>query len=59
MTRASLTKIFEAAQAGSLEQLTFMDLDHDLVERQLARERSTHKHGPVPEAVMRDAASRQ
>ena len=59
VTRASLTKIFEAAQAGSLEQLTFMDLDHDLVERQLARERSTHKHGPVPEAVMRDAASRQ
>lgn len=59
VTRASLTKIFEAAQAGSLETLTFMDLDRDLVERQLARERSTHKHGPVPEAVMRDAASRQ
>ena len=59
ITKASLHKVFNEAIDGALGQLTFMDLDQDLVERQLARERTTRKTGPLPEAVVRDAAMRQ
>ena len=59
ITRASLKKVFRQAAEGALQELTFMDLDHDLVERQLERERTSRKSGPLPEAMMRDAAMRQ
>ena len=45
--------------AGTLKDFSFMDLDEDLVNRQLERERTTRKSGPLPEAVVRDAAMRQ
>ena len=32
-----------------------MDLDMELVNRQLARERAARKTGPLPEALVRDA----
>lgn len=59
ITRASLRGIFEQARDNKLGSLTFMDLDQDLVDRQLERERKTRKSGPLPEAVMRDAQMRQ
>ena len=59
ITRASLKNIFTKAAAGELKGLTFMDLDEELVNRQLERERATRKSGPLPEAVVRDAAMRQ
>lgn len=59
ITRASLKKVFAQAARGELGELTFMDLDRDLVERQLERERQSRKSGPLPEAMMRDAAMRQ
>ena len=51
--------MLKEAAAHELEALTFMDLDKDLVERQLERERKTRKSGPIPEALVRDAAMRQ
>ncbi len=59
ITRASLKKVFRQAEEGKLEELTFMDLDEELVERQLERERASRKSGPLPEAMMRDATMRQ
>lgn len=59
ITRASLKDIFKKAEKGELDELTFMDLDIDLVNRQLEREKASRKSGPLPEAMMRDAASRQ
>lgn len=59
ITRDSLKDIFHRAEQGTLKNLTFMDLDEELVERQLERERTTRKSGPLPEAVVRDAAMRQ
>jgi pyruvate ferredoxin oxidoreductase alpha subunit len=55
ITKASLHKTFAEAVAGKLGSLTFMDLDMDLVERQLAREKAARRTGPLPEAMMRDA----
>jgi pyruvate ferredoxin oxidoreductase alpha subunit len=39
---------------GTLDALTFMDLDHALVERVLAREREQRRSGPIAEGILRD-----
>ena len=54
ITRASLRKLLEAGMAGSLERITFLDLDQEMVDRALERERSTRRSGPIAEALLRD-----
>ncbi|MFO1395164.1 MAG: hypothetical protein U1F09_15535 [Steroidobacteraceae bacterium] len=54
ITRRSLERTFAQALAGTLEPLTFMDLDHAIVERVLAREREQRRSGPIAEGVLRD-----
>jgi len=54
ITRGSLHRIFAAAAAGSLEPVTFLDLDHSLVDRVLAREREQRRSGPIAEGILRD-----
>jgi len=52
ITKASLHRLFADAIAGRLERTTFVDLDHDLVERELARDGS--RSGPHAENILRD-----
>jgi len=54
ITKASLHGLFEQAAADTLKPLTFLDLDHDLVNRELAREKQTHRSGSPAENVLRD-----
>jgi pyruvate ferredoxin oxidoreductase alpha subunit len=54
ITRASLARAFAAAIAGKLEPLTFLDLDRNLVDRALAREREQRRSGPIAEGMLRD-----
>jgi pyruvate ferredoxin oxidoreductase alpha subunit len=54
ITRASLSVVFRSAMAGTLEPLTFLDLDRPLVERALAREREQRRSGPIAENMLRD-----
>jgi pyruvate ferredoxin oxidoreductase alpha subunit len=54
ITRGSLRRVFEAAIEGSLEHVTFLDLDTALVERVLAREREHRRSGPIAEGILRD-----
>ena len=54
ITRRSLHKVFDAAMQGTLESLTFMDLDQALVDRVLAREREQRRSGPIAEGILRD-----
>jgi len=54
ITRASLRGIFEQALDGTLGALTFLDLDHALVDRALARERELRRSGPIAENILRD-----
>jgi len=54
ITRESLRKLLEAGMAGELERITFLDLDQEMVDRALERERSTRRSGPIAEALLRD-----
>jgi pyruvate ferredoxin oxidoreductase alpha subunit len=54
ITRKSLHKVFSEAIAGRLEDLTFLDLDHAMVERVLTREREQRRSGPIAESILRE-----
>ncbi|GAB3646510.1 transketolase C-terminal domain-containing protein [Ramlibacter alkalitolerans] len=54
ITKASLARTFAEAIAGTLQPLTFLDLDWRIVNRQLERERQTRRSGPIAENVLRD-----
>ena len=54
ITRESLRKLLQAGMAGELERITFLDLDQEMVDRALERERSTRRSGPIAEALLRD-----
>ncbi|MCD9874789.1 pyruvate ferredoxin oxidoreductase [Streptomyces guryensis] len=57
ITKESLHRLFEDAIAGRLGQLTFLDLDTELVERELARMARTRRSGPSAENILRDVGS--
>ena len=54
ITKASLHKLLLEAIADKLELLTFLDLDWDIVNRVLERERKQRRSGPVAEGILRD-----
>jgi pyruvate ferredoxin oxidoreductase alpha subunit len=57
ITKASLHRTLREAIADSLAPLTFMDLDHGIVERQLAREAKVRRSGPIAENLLRDVGT--
>ena len=57
ITQASLVRMMGEAIRDALEPLTFLDLDHDIVNRQLAREASTRRSGPIAENLLRDVGT--
>jgi pyruvate ferredoxin oxidoreductase alpha subunit len=54
ITRRSLHKVFSEAVGGRLEPVTFLDLDHAMVERVLTRERELRHSGPIAENILRE-----
>ena len=54
ITRASLRDLFRSASRDALEPLTFLDLDADLVGRELARAAARRPSGPAAENMLRD-----
>ncbi len=54
ITRESLRKAFRAAAEGTLAPLTFLDLNQEVVDRALKREREVRRTGPLAEAVLKD-----
>ena len=54
ITKDSLRQLFMTAITDKLEPLTFLDLDHKAVERELERERTTRRSGPIAENLLRD-----
>jgi pyruvate ferredoxin oxidoreductase alpha subunit len=54
ITAASLERMLGDALAGRLGRLTFLDMDTELVERELARGRSERRSGPHAENMLRD-----
>jgi pyruvate ferredoxin oxidoreductase alpha subunit len=54
ITRPSLRKLFEAGVQDQLEDTHFLDLDMDLVQRQIDREIAQTGSGPAAENIVRD-----
>ena len=54
ITRESLHRLLEQAGRDELESLNFLDLDIELVQRELARERDGKPAGPHAENMLRD-----
>lgn len=57
ITKDSLHRLFDDAIAGRLGELTFLDLNRDLVERELTRMEETRRSGPSAENILRDVGS--
>ena len=53
ITKRSLMALFTKAEKDELELLNFLDLDHDVVNRQLARERENRRSGPAAENILK------
>jgi len=54
ITRQSLHDVFDKATRDELPALTFLDLDWNIVNKQLERERATRRSGPTAENILRD-----
>jgi len=54
ITRKSLRGLFSKAINGELGHLTFLDLDWNVVNKQLERERTKRRSGPAAESMLRD-----
>jgi pyruvate ferredoxin oxidoreductase alpha subunit len=55
ITKASLRELFLTAALDELEPLTFLDMDWDIVNRELARMASSRRSGPHAENILRDS----
>jgi len=53
ITRGSLKRLFEDAERDELEQVTFLDLNADVISAQLERESAARRTGPTAEAILR------
>ena len=54
ITKASLHRLLHDAMADKLELLTFLDMNWEVVNRVLAREKEQRRSGPVAEGILRD-----
>ncbi|MEI8326310.1 MAG: transketolase C-terminal domain-containing protein, partial [Betaproteobacteria bacterium] len=54
ITKASVHKLLLDAMADKLEQLTFLDMDWEIVNRVLEREKKQRRSGPIAEGILRD-----
>lgn len=52
--RRSLRDLFEKAQRDELEPLNFLDLNWDIVNREIERARLQRRSGPIAENILRD-----
>ncbi len=57
ITRDSLARIFREGMANQLEAMTFLDLDHAVVDRVLERERQSRRSGPTAENILREVGT--
>ncbi|HSU31657.1 MAG TPA: hypothetical protein VLJ11_10500 [Bryobacteraceae bacterium] len=54
ITKASLRTLFESAEAGKLDELVFLDLHSELIQRHLERESKQRRSGPAAENLLSD-----
>ncbi|MEM8587401.1 MAG: pyruvate ferredoxin oxidoreductase [Pseudomonadota bacterium] len=54
ITRKSLSSLFDKAAGDSLDDVTFLDLNWDVVHQQLERARDHRQSGPIAESLLKD-----
>ncbi len=54
ITKTSLRALFDQVLRDELPPLTFLDLNHEAVTRELEREKSRRRSGPAAENILRD-----
>ncbi|OHC64585.1 MAG: pyruvate ferredoxin oxidoreductase [Rhodocyclales bacterium GWA2_65_20] len=54
ITKKSLHGLFRKAMQNDLEYLSFLDLNREVVDKQLAREKQMRRSGPIAENLLRD-----
>ncbi len=54
ITRKSLHELFRKAERYDMGPVTFLDLDWNMVNKQLEREKARRRSGPVAESLLRD-----
>lgn len=52
--RRSLRSLFERAERGELEPLSFLDLNWDIVNREIERAKLTRRSGPIAENILKE-----
>ncbi len=57
ITKASLRGLFEQAEQDGLEDVTFLDLNWDVVNREIARIHGKRRSGPIAESILRDLST--
>ena len=57
ITKDSLARIFREGMADQLDAMTFLDLDHAVVDRVLERERQSRRSGPTAENILREVGT--
>jgi pyruvate ferredoxin oxidoreductase alpha subunit len=55
ITTASLIRMIGEARAGKLDEPHFLDLDRDVINRELDRQKQQRRSGPTAENVLRDS----
>ena len=57
ITKRSLHALFRKAEKDDIDTVTFLDLNHALVDKHLAREKAHRRSGPVAEALLREVGA--
>jgi pyruvate ferredoxin oxidoreductase alpha subunit len=57
ITQASLRDLFARAERDELEDVTFLDLNWEVVNREIERMRATRRSGPIAENILREGAA--
>jgi pyruvate ferredoxin oxidoreductase alpha subunit len=57
VTQKAIVRLIERASRDELEPLHFLDLNWDVVRRELARERGQRRSGPTAENVLKDVGA--
>jgi pyruvate ferredoxin oxidoreductase alpha subunit len=55
ITKGSLRRLFEGAERGELEEVTFVDLNKGVVQREIERMDAVPRPGPIAENILRSA----
>ncbi len=53
ITRKSLKGLFEKAMGDAIDDLTFLDMDWEVIDGELARSRETRRSGPIAENILK------